>query len=136
MKKTIMLMILLIISLAIVGCTIEKIVEVEEEKIIEEPIDTMTIGEKNALSKAKSYLKYSAFSKEGLIEQLEYEGYSHEEAVYGVDNSEADWNKQAVLKAKAYLEYSAFSREGLIEQLEYEGFTKEQAEYGVEAVGY
>ena len=67
---------------------------------------------------------------------MEYEGFTHQEAVYGVDNSGADWNKQAALKAQSYLDYSALSREGLIEQLEYEGFTREQAEYGVEAVGY
>ena len=103
---------------------------------VEEKSDETTIGEKNALKKALSYLDYMAFSYSGLIKQLEYEGYSHEEAVYGVDNCGADWNKQAALKAKSYLDYMAFSREGLIEQLEYEGFTKEQAEYGVQAVGY
>jgi len=98
--------------------------------------DTATMGEKNALSKALSYLDYSAFSREGLIEQLEFEGYSHTEAVYGTHYCGADWNEQAAFKAQSYLDYSAFSREGLIEQLEFEGFTREQAEYGVEAVGY
>lgn len=96
----------------------------------------VTMGEKNALSKALSYLDVMAFSYTGLIKQLEYEGYSYEEAKYGVDNCGADWNKQAKLKAQSYLDMTAFSREGLIEQLEYEGFTKEQAEYGVQAVGY
>ncbi len=110
---------------------------IEEVQVQEpEPQDTSTLGEKNALSKAKSYLRYSAFSYDGLIKQLEFEGYSNEEAVYGVDNCGADWNEQAVKKAESYLKYSAFSREGLIEQLEFEGFTKEQAEYGVKAVGY
>jgi len=103
---------------------------------LEEETDTATMGEKNALKSALSYLDYSAFSYSGLVEQLEYEGFSHEEAVYGADNCGADWNEQAALSAQSYLDYSAFSREGLIEQLEYEGFTREQAEYGVEAVGY
>jgi len=103
---------------------------------VEEESDTATIGEKNALAQAQSYLSFSAFSYSGLIEQLEFEGYSHTEAVYGADNSGADWNEQAALKAQSYLDYSPFSREGLIEQLEFEGFTREQAEYGVEAVGY
>lgn len=103
---------------------------------VEEQSDKATIGEKNALSKALSYLRYSAFSYSGLVEQLEYEGYTRQEAVYGVDNCGANWNEQAALKAQSYLDYSAFSREGLIEQLEYEGFTREQAEYGVQAVGY
>lgn len=106
---------------------------VEEEDEAEEDV---SLGKQNALEQAESYLGYSAFSREGLIEQLEFEGYSHEEAVYAVDEIEVDWKEQAALKAEDYLDYSSFSREGLIEQLEYEGFTREQAEYGVEAVGY
>jgi len=103
---------------------------------VEEQTEKATIGEKNALSKALSYLRAMSFSYSGLVEQLEYEGYTHQEAVYGVDNCGADWNEQAALKAESYLDTMAFSKEGLIEQLEYEGFTKEQAEYGVQAVGY
>ena len=76
-------------------------------------------------------MDYSAFSYNGLIEQLEYEGFSSEEAKYGADNCNADWNEQAAKKAKEYLEYSSFSRSGLIDQLVYEGFTQSQAEYGV-----
>lgn len=90
-----------------------------------------TSGEKNALKRAKEYLDYTAFSYTGLIEQLEYEGYSNSEATYAVKNCGADWNEQAVKKAKQYLEYSAFSKDSLTEQLEYEGFTHEQAVYGV-----
>lgn len=84
----------------------------------------------SALQKAHDYLNYSAFSRTGLIEQLEYEGFSKDDATYAVDNCGADWKKQAVLKAKQYRGYSAFSHKGLVEQLEYEGFTHEQAEYG------
>ena len=84
---------------------------------------------------AKSYLKYSAFSRDGLISQLEYELFTPEQAVYGVDNSGADWNAQAILMAKSYISYSAFSRDGLISQLEYEGFSSEQAIYGVDNCG-
>jgi len=92
-----------------------------------------TTGEKNALLKAKAYLDMSAFSYDGLVEQLEYEGFSHEEAVYGADNCGANWNEQAARKAKAYLDMSAFSYDGLVEQLEYEGFSHKQAVYGAEA---
>ena len=95
-----------------------------------------TMGQKNALGSAKQYLEFSAFSYQGLITQLEYEGYSNDEAVYGVDNCGADWNEQAVKSAKQYLEYSSFSRSGLIDQLIHEGFTPEQAEYGVKGNGY
>ena len=95
-----------------------------------------TLGEKNALKKAKSYLNSSAFSYKSLVEQLEYSGFSHEEAIYGVENCEADWNEQAAKKAEQYMNFSSFSRDGLIEQLEYEGFTYEQAVYGAKQVGY
>jgi hypothetical protein len=95
-----------------------------------------SMGELNALEKALSYLNYTSFSRSGLIDQLEYEGFSTEEATYGVDNCGADWNEQAAKKAQSYLDYSSFSRQGLIDQLVFEGFTQEQAEYGVSAVGY
>jgi hypothetical protein len=118
----------------------EETQEAEEEQApnqeVVEETDQTTMGERNALRSALDYLDYSAFSYSGLVEQLEYEGYSNEEAVYAVDNCGADWNEQAALSAQSYIDYSAFSRTGLIEQLEYEGFTREQAEYGVAAVGY
>lgn len=84
----------------------------------------------NAIGAAESYLDYTAFSRSGLIEQLEYEGYKTEDASFAVDYSKVDWNDQAVKSAKAYLEYTSFSLAGLIEQLQYEGFTYEQAAYG------
>lgn len=95
-----------------------------------------TIGQKNALKSAESYLNYTAFSYKGLIEQLEYEQFSHEDAVYAADNCGADWYEQAAKSAKSYLDYTSFSRSGLIDQLVYEGFSYEQAEYGVDANGY
>ena len=114
--------------------------EIPKDKPIESqscpPATAVTIGEKNALSKAKSYLEYTAFSYNGLVKQLEYEKFTSQEAIYGVDNCGANWTEQAGIKAKSYLDSMPFSRDGLISQLEYEGFTKEQAEYGVKAVGY
>lgn len=95
-----------------------------------------TIGQKNALASAKSYLRHSSFSYKGLIEQLEFEGYSNSDATYAVNNCGADWNEQAAKSAQSYISHSSFSRAGLIEQLEFEGFTHEQALYGVKAVGY
>lgn len=100
------------------------------------PSTVATMGEQNALRTALSYLDTMAFSYSGLIEQLEYEGYTHSEAVYGADHCGADWNEQAALSAASYLDVMSFSRSGLIEQLEYEGFTHAQAVYGVEQNGY
>ncbi len=99
------------------------------------PISNVTVSQKNAVAKAKSYLGYTAFSHDGLVAQLEYEQFSHADAVYGADNSGANWNEQAAKKAKSYMEYSAFSRGSLIAQLEYDKFTQSQAEYGANAVG-
>lgn len=97
--------------------------------------DNLSMGQKNALAKAKSYLSHSAFSERGLIKQLEYEGFTTEEATYGVKNCGANWTEEALKKAKSYLSHSSFSENGLIRQLEYEEFTKEQAEYGVKNSG-
>jgi len=90
---------------------------------------------RDAATAAADYLTYSSFSYSGLIEQLEFEGYSHEEAVAAVDNCGADWNEQAAKSAATYLEYSAFSYTGLIGQLEFEGFTTEQATNAVDNIG-
>ena len=76
-------------------------------------------------------MESTAFSYSGLVEQLEYEGFSHTEAVYGADHCGANWNEQAAKKAREYLEYSSFSKSELLDQLLYEGFTQSQAEYGV-----
>lgn len=99
-----------------------------------EPVTDMSNGEYNALQKACDYLDYTAFSYEGLIEQLEYEGFTYSEAKYAADHCGADWYEQAALKAQEYLDYTSFSKNGLIEQLEYEGFTYDQAAYGAEKV--
>jgi hypothetical protein len=100
-----------------------------------EPIQSETVSQRNAVRSAKSYLGYSAFSRSGLIKQLEYEKFSNSDAVYGVDNSGADWYEQAAKSAEQYMDYSAFSRGSLIEQLKYEGFTQAQAEHGASTIG-
>ena len=94
-----------------------------------------TTSQQNALKKAKSYLSHSAFSYQGLIDQLEYEGYSNADAKYAVDNCGANWNEQALKQAKSYLSHSAFSYQGLIDQLEYEDYTSSQAKYGADNCG-
>jgi hypothetical protein len=97
----------------------------------------LTTAQKNARSAAADYLAMTAFSRQGLIEQLESDagdGYTHSEAVFGVDAQHADWNLQAYRAAKGYLDMTAFSRQGLIEQLESDagdGYTHAQAVYGV-----
>lgn len=113
-------------------------IETEADKPTENQNENndITLGMTNALSSAKSYLDIMAFSHKGLIEQLEFDGYTNEEATYGVENCGADWNEQAAKSAQNYLDIMAFSRIELKEQLIFDGFTEEQAEYGVTAAGY
>lgn len=110
-------------------------IEREEVQLNEPTVSPSSAGEEAALDKAYEYLNALPFSYEGLIDQLEYEGFSSSEAVYAVDNCGADWNQQALLKAWDYLDSLAFSYSGLIDQLEYEGFTYSQAVYGVDNCG-
>lgn len=109
--------------------------EHKSESKVEEQDNNLSTSQKNALRSAKEYLDAMSFSYQGLVEQLEYEKYSHDDAVYAVDNCGADWNEQAAKSAKSYLSSSAFSESGLIEQLEYENFTHDQAVYGVDNCG-
>lgn len=101
-----------------------------------EPAESLTTGQQNALGSAQNYLNIMAFSQSGLVDQLEYDGYTTEEATFAADHCGADWNEQAAKAAANYLDIMSFSRQGLIDQLVYDGFTQEQAEYGATAAGY
>lgn len=95
----------------------------------------MTTSQANAVRSADDYLSMSGFSKEGLIEQLEFEGYSKADAKFAIKALKPDWNAEAAESAKDYVDMSGFSRSGLIEQLMFEGFTRAQAEYGADKAG-
>lgn len=108
------------------------------EPVTKAPAETsppVNIGINEALESAKSYIRMSGFSYEGLVSQLEYEGFTHDEAVSAVDSCGADWNAEALESAKSYIEMSGFSYTSLISQLEYEKFTHEQAVYGADNCG-
>ena len=109
--------------------------EVKSATPAEPQVPEETTSQANAARSADNYLSFAPFSREGLIKQLEFEGYSTEDATYGVDAQSADWNEQAAKSGENYLEFSPFSRQGLIDQLEFEGYTTEQAEYGATANG-
>ncbi|WP_460725357.1 Ltp family lipoprotein [Nocardia heshunensis] len=93
----------------------------------------ITASQRNAIQSARQYLDLTAFSRSGLIHQLEYDDFSTADATFAVDSLNVDWNEQAAKSAKQYLELTSFSRSGLIDQLVYDGFTRAQAEYGVNA---
>lgn len=95
------------------------------------------LSQQSAVRKAQDYLSVSGFSRLGLINQLvNFDQFSNEDATYGVDSLNVNWNEQAARKAKDYLSISGFSHAGLINQLvSFDQFTPAQAAYGVNAVG-
>lgn len=105
-----------------------------EEKKTESAVPTEY---KNALKSAENYLKFKAFSKRGLYDQLTADvadKYPAEAAQYAVDNIKADWNEQALRAAKEYQKLMPMSNEGLKEQLTSDAgdkYTEEEADYAV-----
>ncbi len=103
-------------------------------------ISKFSLEEQHAVRTAKDYLscEHLSYSRKGLLEQLEYEGYSAAASELAVDSLVVDWKEQAAKSAKHYMscEYLTFSPKGLIEQLEYNGYTPEEAQYGAKSVGY
>ena len=93
------------------------------------------ISRANAVRSAHQYLQVQAFSLNGLVSQLKYDGFSTSDATYGASHSGANWMNEAVARAKDYLRFQKFSRSGLVKQLEYDGFTPDQALHGARAVG-
>lgn len=86
-----------------------------------------------AIGTAKDYLRYMPFSKAGLIDQLQYEGFSRHVSIYAVNHVRVSWRHQAVRSAREYLQSMHFSCSGLIQQLDSpygEDFTHRQAVYG------
>lgn len=88
----------------------------------------------NCYDQAMSYLDFMAFSRNGLIHQLQYEGYTDNAISNALDLLEkyyVSWDTEAVKKAQEYMETFSFSQQRLYEQLIHDGFTEEQANYGV-----
>lgn len=96
-----------------------------------EPVIEGTLSQKNAIKSANNYLSLTAFSKNGLIKQLEFEGFSNADATYAVNQLNVNWKEQAVKSANNYLKLTAFSSSSLIKQLEFEGFSNADATYAV-----
>jgi hypothetical protein len=107
------------------------------------PVTTpaLTQQQKSAVAEAKQYLSTSAFSQQGLIDQLDSSagsGYSVNDATAAVDSLTVDWNAEAVQAAKDYLKTSPFSCNDLIQQLDSSAgdqYTVAQATYGATQAG-
>ena len=105
------------------------------------PEPEMTTSQENAIESAESYLDFSGFSKQGLIDQLSSQygdDYPRTDAIFAVRHLDVDWNAEAVESAESYLEMSGFSRPGLIDQLSSkygDQYTVAQATYAANKVG-
>jgi hypothetical protein len=106
------------------------------------PEPVLSLEQQNALREAQSYLDYSDFSRQGLIDQMSSEygaGYPLDVATWAVDAIGADWYAEAVESAQSYLDYSSFSRQALFDQLTSAygaQFTADEANHALAAVGY
>lgn len=101
-------------------------IQTENESIIASP------EQKQALKKAEQYIDLMGFSKEGLRDQLEYEGFENESIEYAIENVVVNWNEEALEKAEQYMDLMGFSKEGMRGQLEYDGFTDSEIEYAID----
>lgn len=93
--------------------------------------NSATREQSNALSAAVAYLDYSAFSKQGLYDQLIFEEYPADAAQYAIDNISADWNQNALQTAKDYLDFTSFSDQGLYDQLIHDKYTPDEAQFAI-----
>lgn len=99
------------------------------------PTTVGTNRQQEAAKEAKDYLMSVSSSRNWLIAQLQSDGFSYDDSVWGADHCGADWNEQAYKKAQEYLSLTTFTKDDLVTQLVFEGFTQEQANYAVSKVG-
>ena len=101
----------------------------------------LSVSEQQAVRAAQSYLDYSGFSRQGLIDQLSSEygdQFNVRDATAAVDSLTVDYNAEAVESARSYLEFSSFSCQGLIDQLSSQAgdqFTVDQATFAAGQTG-
>ena len=101
----------------------------------------LTGPQQNAVRSANSYLSFSGFSRQGLIDQLSSpagDDYDVRDATVAVDSLSVDWYAQAVRSAESYLDFSGFSCNGLIRQLSSPAgskFTESEAAHGAQQAG-
>lgn len=101
----------------------------------------MAVSEQQAVRAAQSYLDFSGFSRQGLIDQLSSEygdQFNVQDATAAVDSLTVDYNAEAVESARDYIDFSSFSCQGLIDQLSSQygdQYTIDQATFAASQVG-
>jgi hypothetical protein len=103
--------------------------------VVPSPVPNETTSQKAARELATEYLTYAAFSVRGLTTQLQFEGFSEEDAAYAVFVLNVNWSDQAAKRAAVYVEREAVTRSELIELLVYDGFSLEEAAFAASVNG-
>ena len=65
------------------------------------PTRVISVAAQNAARMASDYLDYTAFSRQGLIDQLVFEGFAADVAAAAVDSLSVDWFEQAANRPRA-----------------------------------
>ncbi|WP_338231604.1 Ltp family lipoprotein [Companilactobacillus muriivasis] len=94
----------------------------------------VTSEEKAGLRRAVDYSDTMHLSKQGIYEQLIYDGFSTETSQYVIDNMVGDWNHNALMRAKFYRSNVNESDSDIYNQLtsSADGFTPDQANYAIQ----
>lgn len=96
-----------------------------------ESVDQSTLPD--PINTALKYLDSTGFSKDGLIRQMEHDGYETGRAQRAIQQIGPDWNEQAAKAAESYLRVEDYSKEELQDLLKKAGFTEDEAAAGAEA---
>ena len=76
-------------------------------------------------------------SKDGIIDQLIYDGCEEDDAAFAANHCGADWNEQADRFVKEFFLEYGYDREELIDKLITNAkFTQKQAEYAADQNGW
>ncbi|MEB6087317.1 Ltp family lipoprotein [Enterococcus casseliflavus] len=91
--------------------------------------------QRRAIARAESFTNLMAFSRARLIQQLEFEGFTHNDAQWAVDQLTIDWNEQALKKANSYHSLMSLPPDNIRRLLAFEDFSEEQIDYAMTNIG-
>lgn len=91
--------------------------------------------QRRTIARAESYTNLMAFSRARLIQQLEFEGFTHNDAQWAVDQLTIDWNEQALKKANSYHSLMSLPPDNIRRLLTFEDFSEEQIDYAMTNIG-
>lgn len=91
-----------------------------------------TVPEIEINTRVEIYLDMLSFSRQGLIDQLLFDGYPEDAVIAAVDACGADWQEQAFRFVEGMLEaYPDTTEDSMLSMLLADGYTREEAETAV-----